>query len=142
MPITYQTTLDTITPAHLDGGFFVGWPNPPAPEQHFAILQGSSHIVLACNDQTGKVVGFVNAISDGVLCAYIPLLELLPAWQNQGIGSELMRRMLAQLEHLYAIDLLCDPELQPWYAKLGMRPAIGMFHRNYARQNALGELAP
>ena len=79
-------------------------------------------------------VPVINALSDGVLMAYIPLLEVLPEYQGQGIGRTLVERMLARLGNLYAVDLLCDPELQPFYAQAGMRPATGMLLRNYARQ--------
>ena len=84
---------------------------------------------------SGNVVGFVTAISDHVLCAYIPLVEVLPAYRGRGIGSELVRRMLHRLSDLYAVDLLCDAELQPFYAALGMHPATGMMMRNYERQS-------
>ncbi len=85
------------------------------------------------------MVGFINAISDGVLSAYIPLLEVLPAYQGQGIGTELARRMLDKLRDLYMIDLLCDADLQPFYARLGMRPYTAMLFRNFDRQNGLSE---
>jgi hypothetical protein len=132
--IIYQNDLTGIHPAMLHS-FFVGWPNSPSPETHYRILQGSQHLVLALDDQTQWVVGFINAISDGVLCAYIPLLEVLPAHQQQGIWVELPPRMLAQLQRLYAIDLLCDPELQAFYTKVGMRPTAGMMLRNYENQS-------
>lgn len=132
--IIYQDDLTGITPVMLHG-FFRGWPNPPSPETHYRILQGSQHLVLARDEQAQRVVGFINAISDGVLSAYIPLLEVLPDYQQQGIGGELVRRMLRQLQHLYAIDLLCDSELQAFYAKVGMRPAAGMMLRNYENQS-------
>jgi predicted N-acetyltransferase YhbS len=73
--------------------------------------------------------------SDGVSCAYIPHLEVQPEHQGRGIGSELLRRMLEKLRGLYMIDLLCDPDVQPFYARLGMRPATGMLIRNYDRQS-------
>ena len=132
--IIYQDDLTGITPAMLQG-FFVGWPNAPSPETHYRILQGSQYLVLARDDQAQRVVGFINAVSDGVLSAYIPLLEVLPDYQQRGIGVELVRRMLAQLQHFYAIDLLCDPEVQAFYAKVGMRPATGMMLRNYEHQS-------
>jgi ribosomal protein S18 acetylase RimI-like enzyme len=90
---------------------------------------------LAVDDDTGHVVGFVSAISDGVLAAYIPLLEVLPGYQSRGIGTELMRRMLETLSGFYMVDLLCDEELQPYYERLGMRRATGMLVRNYAAQS-------
>ena len=133
MSITYQIDLQGITADRLKG-FFVGWPNPPTPATHLRILQGSDCIELAVDASTSQVVGFVNAISDGVLVAYVPLLEVLPAYQGQGIGATLVERLLARLEHLYAVDLLCDADVQPFYARLGMRPATGMMVRLYDRQ--------
>lgn len=132
--IQYVCTIEGIAPQHLQG-FFEGWPNPPSPETHLRILAAADHVVLAIEDSSGKVVGFINAISDNVLSAYIPLLEMLPDYRGQGIGSELVRRMLGRLDDLYAVDLMCDPEVQPFYASLGMRPASGMMARNYARQS-------
>ena len=132
--IAYLDALAGVTVANLHG-FFVGWPNPPSPESHYRLLQRSQHILLARHVETGQVVGFITAISDGVLCAYIPLLEVLPAYQGQGIGGELVRRMLARLDGLYMVDLLCDEALQDFYRPLGLRPATGMMKRNYARQS-------
>lgn len=131
--VRYTSDLTGITADHLRGGFFVGWPRPPAPADHLRILRGSYAVELALADE--YVIGYLTAISDGVSTAYLPQLEVLPAYQGRGIGSELVRRMLARLRHLYAIDLLCDPDVQPFYEHLGMRPAGGMLLRNYDRQN-------
>jgi len=132
--ISYSETIEGVSSADLSG-FFVGWPNPPTPTTHLRILVGSAKIVLARDDATGQVVGFITAISDGVSCAYIPHLEVLPAYQGRGIGSELVRQMLAQLRHIYMIDLICDTNVQPFYERLGMRPYTGMILRNYDRQS-------
>ena len=70
-------------------GFFVDWPTKPSPERHLALLHGSDKVVLAGDDQTGRVVGFVTAVSDGMVSAFLPLLEVLPEYQGRGIGSEL-----------------------------------------------------
>ena len=134
--ITYTDSLDGVMTEHLDG-FFVdwGWPTWPDQKTHLKLLHKSSHRLLALDDESGRVVGYITAISDGVLSAYIPLLEVLPDWQGQGIGSELVRRMLERLNHLYMIDLLCDENVQPFYARHGMKPAVGMLIRNYDRQS-------
>ena len=134
MTITYQSDLQGITADRLQG-FFVGWPHPPSPATHLRILQRSDYIELAVDAASGQVVGFVNAISDGVLTAYMPLLEVLPAYQGQGTGATLVTRLLARLEHLYMVDMLCDADVQPFYARLGMRPATGMMLRHYERQS-------
>lgn len=125
--ITYRDTLEGLEPAQLQG-FFVGWPYPPSPENHLRMLHGSRHVWLALDGE--RVVGFVNAISDGVMTAYIPLLEVLPEWKGRGVGTELMQRMLQTLRVYYNIDLMCDPDVQPFYARLGMIPLGGMVVRH------------
>lgn len=131
--ITYTTSVQDLTAGQL-AGFFVGWPKPPTPETHLRLLKQSDHVVLAREDGTGQVVGFITAITDQVLSAYIPLLEVLPEYQGQGIGQELVRRMVAELDGLYSVGLLCDPDVQPFYERCGMRPMTGMALINYARQ--------
>lgn len=130
--ICYTTSVEGVTPAMLQG-FFVGWLNPLTPEQHLHILQHSAHVVLARDEATDAIVGFINAISDGIFSAYIPLLEVLPDYQKRGIGQELVQRMLKELEPYYMIDLTCDPELQPFYKRFGMFPSTGMMFRNHKR---------
>jgi ribosomal protein S18 acetylase RimI-like enzyme len=132
--IAYRDSITGIHAGHLQG-FFVGWPNPPSPEVHLNLLAGSGHVVLAVDEETDRVVGFVTAITDGVLSAFIPFLEVLPSHQGLGIGRALMTRMLSRLKELYAVDLLCDPELQPFYEQFAMRRAGGMMHRNPDRQS-------
>ena len=130
--IRYVEDAAGVASEHL-AGFFVGWPNPPSPDTHLRLLRASDHIVLALDETTNAVIGYITALSDGVLFAYVSSLEVLPAFQ--GIGSELVQRLLARLQNIYAIDLLCDPDVQAFYARLGLRPAGGMFIRNYARQS-------
>ena len=45
------------------------------------------------------------------LTTFIPWLEVLPEYQRQGIGDELMRRVLADTDRFYSVDLVCDAEL-------------------------------
>jgi GNAT superfamily N-acetyltransferase len=132
--IIYRDSCQGIVPEQLHG-FFVGWPNRPTRETHLRLLQGSDAVVLAIDNSTECVVGFITAITDGVLSAYIPLLEVLPEYQRQGIGSELVGRMLSRLSNLYMVDVLCDSDVIPFYAKCGMRPATGVMLRNYAAQS-------
>ncbi len=140
MEISYRVGVGDLKLEQLQG-FFVGWPNPPTPETHLRLLRNSAEIVLALDQTTDQVIGFVSAITDGVLTAYIPLLEVLPAYQKRGIGHALMRRMLARLDNFYMVDLLCDKPLQPFYETVGMKPTFGMLRRNYERQSGIVDLA-
>ena len=139
MTISYRDTADGIEPVHLTG-FFVGWPNPPQPGTHLQLLRNSDMVILAVDDETGQVVGYITAITDHVLAAYLPHLEVLPGYQGVGIGRELVERMVASLRDLYMIDLVCDPDVEPFYERLGFRKVGGMCVRNYDRQP--GDLQP
>jgi GNAT superfamily N-acetyltransferase len=120
--IHYTDDLASVREEMLHG-FFVGWPRRPSPAQHLAVLRGSYRSVVAIDDAHGRVVGFMNMLSDGVLAAFIPWLEVLPGYQGEGIGDELMRRALDGADRFYSIDLVCDAELVPYYARFGMRAA-------------------
>lgn len=130
--IEFTKDLSLLNELNLSG-FFVGWPNPPSNHTFKKILQNSQHVILAY--ENNQLIGFINAISDGVLSAYIPLLEVLPKYQGQGIGKELTRRMLNELESYYMIDLSCDDQVVPFYEKLGLRKNNSMFIRNYKSQS-------
>jgi ribosomal protein S18 acetylase RimI-like enzyme len=132
----YKVSLADVTSEMLTG-FFVGWPKPPNPKTHLRLMQNSYKVVIAVDEDTNRVVGFITAISDGVLAAYIPLLEVLPEYQNRGIGAELVKRMLEELNDMYMVDLLCDENLQLYYEKFNMHKAKGMLIRNYVMQDGI-----
>ncbi len=128
--IEYYTDLYNITESDLEG-FFVGWKAPLSCKQHYQTLENSDYKILAYDTDEERVVGFINAISDEVSFAFIPMLEVLPEFKNQGIGSELLKRVLQQLEHISNIDLTCDPDLQEFYVKFDMLKSTGMVIRKY-----------
>jgi ribosomal protein S18 acetylase RimI-like enzyme len=114
--IAYSDSAAEVVPDDL-AGFFVGWPSPPSLDRRLELLRRSDAVSLAYDE--GSLVGFPTAISDGVLAAYIPFLEVLPSDQRRGIGTALIERLLAQLDDLYMVDVVCDAPLEPFYAQLG-----------------------
>ena len=116
-------------------GFFVGWPNPPSDQTLKKILTNSQHIYLAIEND--KLVGFINAISDQVLSAYIPLLEVLPEYQGQGIGQTLVTRMKEDLQQFYMIDICCDDNVVPFYEGQGFKRGHSVMTRNYQQQSGI-----
>lgn len=131
--LTYQTTADDITADQLDGDFFVGWVDPPSPDTLLRLLKASDHVVIAVRDE--KVIGFVTALSDGILSAFITLLEVVPDEQNKGIGHSLINQLMDDIGDLYMVDLVCDANLSRFYAELGFATTTGMSRRNYAMQS-------
>lgn len=133
MTLAYQTTTAGLSPDQLDGGFFQDWPSPPDPETHLRILEGSDHVVIAVRDD--RVIGFITAISDGVLSAFVTLLEVVPDEQGKGIGHSLMNQLMDDIGDIYMVDLVCDANLPRFYAELGFATTTGMSRRDYAMQS-------
>jgi ribosomal protein S18 acetylase RimI-like enzyme len=132
--ISYADSVDGITVESL-AGFFDGWPDPPTPATHLRILQRSSHVVLAIH--SNRVVGFITAVSDDTLAAYIPLLEVLPDYQGRGIGGQLVVRMLKRLEGMYMVDLVCDDDKVGFYERFSLKPARAMIQRDFSVQSGI-----
>jgi ribosomal protein S18 acetylase RimI-like enzyme len=126
------TFTDDISSVNCDSlrGLFAGWARSVSTREHMQILHNSQHCVLAVDAESGSVVGFITAISDGVLAAYIPLLEVRVDYQGRGIGSELVRRMLRRLGGLYMVDVVCDADLEPFYRRFGFSRGHAMMMRN------------
>jgi ribosomal protein S18 acetylase RimI-like enzyme len=131
--IRYTSSLEGVTPDRLVG-FFEGWPNHPTPDRHVEILRASDAVALAIDDETGRVVGFGTAVSDGILAAYIPLLEVLPEHRNRGIGGRLMRMLIESLDGIYMIDLVATAGRETFYERLGFVQARAMVRRDFSAQ--------
>lgn len=125
--IEYLHGLESLKNLNFEG-FFVNWKNQPKVSLK-EILKNSSYFVIAKLDK--KVIGFVTCVSDKHLCAYIPLLEVLPKYQNQKIGTNLLNKLLLQIEHLYMIDIVCDTSLNKFYENFDFKPYNACIKRNY-----------
>lgn len=139
--IRYTDDLASVREDMLEG-FFFGWPRRPSTAQHLAVLRGSYRSVVALDDADDRMAGFVNTISDGVLTAFIPWLGVLPEYQGQGIGGELMRRILVGADRFYSVDLVCDAALVPYYERQGMQGASSALLRHPAALEDQNRLFP
>jgi ribosomal protein S18 acetylase RimI-like enzyme len=126
--IEYRSDFTNLSPEQIQG-FFVGWQNPFPPETHLRLLTESDLAQVAIDADSGRVVGFVAALTDNVQGAFITLLEVLPEYQGQGVGKALMEQMLDRLSHIQTIELMCDADLVPFYTQFGMKPSGGMVLR-------------
>lgn len=128
MAITYTDDPNAVSAEDVRR-LFASWRQSPTMDGRLSILRAAHSVVLAWSDE--RLVGFITAISDGISWAYITLLEV-PGVQRQGIGGELVRRMLGRYADLYGIDLNCDDALVGFYERLGFRRLNGMVIRNDA----------
>ena len=125
--IIYRNNIENIFPEMVTGFFSPGgWKEYPSPEKFLKILENSQHKILAVDDERNIVAGFINAVSDKILTAYIPLLEVLPEYQNKGIGSLMMDIIETRAKKEGAIEIALDTaegaaHLIRYYKKRGYR---------------------
>jgi len=71
------------------------------------------------------LVGFARAISDGATNAYISTVAVLPAYQGQGIGRALIRRLTSERKGIQFV-LHARPAVHAFYLKCGFEHAEDM----------------
>jgi GNAT superfamily N-acetyltransferase len=87
---------------------------------HKALL--ASHSLITAWDGN-RLVGLGNAISDGYLVVYYPHMLVLPDYQGRGIGTELMRRLMARYQGFHQHMLVADGRALDFYRKCGFERA-------------------
>ena len=95
----------------------VGW---NGMESCYSDPRMTSYFHIACYD-ADKLVGYVDTVSNDVTDAYIQDLTVDPAYQGQGIGTELMNRIIAKLKEnkIYMISVVYEEKLLPFYKRFG-----------------------
>ena len=85
----------------------VGWTNYTNQPQMLA--QALSHSLATYLARDGeKIVGLVRSIGDGFSSVFVQDLIVLPSYQRQGIGSNLMKEALADYKDAYQIQLATE----------------------------------
>ena len=72
--------------------------------------------------ENGKMIGFLNVVSNNVTDAYIQDVMVAPEFQGKGIGTELMNRAISEIKArgIYMISVIYGEEkLRCFYEKFG-----------------------
>ena len=99
----------------------LGWSAAEKPAVLHQALLGSHSLVTAW--QGGRLVGLGNTISDGQLVVYYSHLLVAPEFQGQGIGTQLMRRLMAHYEGFHQHVLVADGRAIEFFRKCGFERA-------------------
>ena len=80
------------------------------------------HGNLLCTAWAGEhLVGVARSVTDFSYCCYLSDLAVDAAFQQQGIGRELIRLTRAQLGPRALLILLAAPRAAPYYPRIGMQ---------------------
>ena len=90
----------------------VGWSNYTSNPTMLQNALEHSLFLISARDEDGKLVGFLRAVGDGYSILYIQDIIVLPEYQRQGIGTQLLRQTLEHFKEVYQIILTTDSELK------------------------------
>ena len=102
----------------------VGWTNyTQRPEMLRRAFAGS--LCTLCAYDGGRIAGLVRAVGDGASVLCVQDLLVLPEYQRRGLGSRLLRELLARYPDVYQTMLLTDdtPEHAAFYESAGFKSA-------------------
>ena len=85
----------------------VGWTNyTNQPQMLSQSLTHSLAIYLARDGE--KIVGLVRLVGDGFSSVFVQDLIVLPSYQRQGIGNDLMKEALGDFKDAYQVQLVTE----------------------------------
>ena len=102
----------------------VGWTNYTDRPEMLRKAYRNSLCILGAYDGA-RLVGLVRAVGDGASVVFVQDLLVLPEYQRQGVGTQLMRRLLDLHADVYQIELLTDdtPKTTAFYESIGLTRA-------------------
>jgi GNAT superfamily N-acetyltransferase len=69
----------------------------------------------------GRLIGYLSVLSDGVADAFLVDLMVHPGYQDDGVGTRLVRRAVADLKRagVQCVQVTFNEELEPFYTQCG-----------------------
>ncbi|HEM4282733.1 GNAT family N-acetyltransferase [Streptococcus suis] len=105
--ITYRQNPQLDFQAVLEIYESVGWTNYTDRPTMLQKALEHSLLVLAAFDGD-RLVGLLRAVGDGYSIIFIQDILVLPAYQRQGIGRNLLEQAIAYFSGIYQLHLLTD----------------------------------
>lgn len=100
----------------------VGW--TAYTENMTALRQGYEHSLLVLAAYEGnELLGIIRAVGDGFTIVFIQDILVYPEKQRKGVGSALLKAMLARYPEVRQIELTTDntPQTTAFYKSIGFR---------------------
>ncbi|MBU9711607.1 GNAT family N-acetyltransferase [Evansella tamaricis] len=124
MEVYYKTDIENITHEGLQELFLsVEWESGKFPRELLKAIKGSHSVITAWDGE--KLIGLINALSDGALTAYFHYMLVNPNYQGRGIGKEMMDMMLDRYKGYQTKVLIAYQNVVEFYIKLGFKTEDG-----------------
>jgi GNAT superfamily N-acetyltransferase len=96
----------------------VGWSRPANEEQLREVLEAGPAIGAWDGE---RLVGFVRALSDGHLAAYVEDVMVHQDYRRGGVGDRIMSRLLTEIKQSANVSLFCERPVTRFYERNGFR---------------------
>ncbi len=117
MTIKYRSTKN-ISKAKLQDLFLSNkWDSGNYPEKLQKALKDSHHVVSAWDGD--KLVGVMNALSDGIMNVFFLYLIVHPRYQKKGIGQKMVELMLHKYKDYARKMVIAYDEALEFFQKCG-----------------------
>lgn len=101
----------------------VEWSSADYPEEVRRAMLGSDAVYSAWDG--GRLIGLMNALSDGVMTVYFHYLAVHPDYQGKGIGKGLTEGMLERYTAFLRKVLISYDRETGFYERLGFKTGAG-----------------
>ena len=121
--IRYEFTEQVAPAALADLRAAVGW-NRMERDLSDPRMRNTLHL---CAFDDGHLIGYAAVVGNGVTDAYIQDVMVHPCYQRHGVGTQLMKRVLARLEQdgIYMVSAIYGEEaLRPFYERFGFHTML------------------
>lgn len=92
---------------------------PKTPADLATAFSNSRFCAFVADD--GKLVGAGRVLADGVDCAYVCDVAVLPAYQGRGLGAAILQRLVDAAKGHRKIILYAVPGKESFYERFGFR---------------------
>ncbi|MBA3035649.1 MAG: GNAT family N-acetyltransferase [Desulfobacterium sp.] len=92
---------------------------PDDPSHVRQIIAGSHCFIIVCEEN--KIIGMGRAISDRISDAYVQDLTVISSYRKMGIGTQILKRIVARLENdgIKWIALIAERNSRDFYTNNG-----------------------
>jgi GNAT superfamily N-acetyltransferase len=117
MVIKYRSTKN-ISKAKLQDLFLSNkWDSGNYPDKLQKALKGSHHVVTAWDGD--KLIGLMNALSDGIMNVFFLYLIVHPDYQKKGVGQKMVESMLREYKDYARKMVIAYDEALEFFQKCG-----------------------
>ena len=128
MPLTWTSATDALDWHELAALYRAAPLGDKSPQGLATAFDHSMFKFLVYDD--GALVGAGRALADGVDCAYICDVAVLPSHQGTGLGRQIVSRLVEASRGHRKIILYAEPGKEGFYRKFGflrMKTAMAIF---------------